>query len=393
MASLDAVKTPAICFDIDGVFKAGRFFFADGLKALATAKAKGCPVCFVTNGGGGLGESEYLAGLKKKIATAASEEDREARMQGGVSSLDLLNSISDNAMILSYTPMGEAEQFKEQKVLLVGDPREKVETVARSYGWNFVHVTSYCGANPTVDPFAAARGQSHTAVANEAAPRPASPARGDFAAAASSAASSESDNFDSVVVMTDPHDWFEALQATIDVVVSGAPNSSTVMEFDPNRRVQVHFSNPDIFWKAAHPQPRFGQGAFRLAFETLLRSRLNLLKAPPALIDMRLRECVVQWGKPSVPTLSCAERRLTNMCSEAPRSFWMVGDNPASDMALACMGDESWRGVLVKTGVYVDTDAQCGADAVVGGVLSAVEYIIEQHQGVQEGVWGASTRA
>ena len=181
MASLDAVKTPAICFDIDGVFKAGRFFFADGLKALATAKAKGCPVCFVTNGGGGLGESEYLAGLKKKIATAASEEDREARMQGGVSSLDLLNSISDNAMILSYTPMGEAEQFKEQKVLLVGDPREKVETVARSYGWNFVHVTSYCGANPTVDPFAAARGQSHTAVANEAAPRPASPARGDFA--------------------------------------------------------------------------------------------------------------------------------------------------------------------------------------------------------------------
>ena len=89
MASLDAVKTPAICFDIDGVFKAGRFFFADGLKALATAKAKGCPVCFVTNGGGGLGESEYLAGLKKKIATAASEEDRAhssvARQMRGLS--------------------------------------------------------------------------------------------------------------------------------------------------------------------------------------------------------------------------------------------------------------------------------------------------------------------
>jgi ribonucleotide monophosphatase NagD (HAD superfamily) len=55
----------------------------------------------------------------------------------------------------------------------------------------------------------------------------------------------------------------------------------------------------------------------------------------------------------------------------------MVGDNPASDMALACMGDESWRGVLVRTGVYVDTDAQCGADAVVDGVCEAVKYIIE----------------
>lgn len=64
----------------------------------------------------------------------------------------------------------------------------------------------------------------------------------------------------------------------MDVVVSAAPNSSETMEFDTSRVVPVHFSNPDIFWKAAHPQPRFGQGAFRLAFETLLRSRYMLLK-------------------------------------------------------------------------------------------------------------------
>jgi ribonucleotide monophosphatase NagD (HAD superfamily) len=53
-----------------------------------------------------------------------------------------------------------------------------------------------------------------------------------------------------------------------------------------------------------------------------------------------------------------------------------VGDNPASDMALACLGDESWRGVLVKTGVFTDNDAQCGADAAVDGVLEAVEHIL-----------------
>jgi ribonucleotide monophosphatase NagD (HAD superfamily) len=51
---------PAIAFDIDGVFKAGRFFFEDGLRALAACKAAGCAVCFVTNGGGGLSESSYL---------------------------------------------------------------------------------------------------------------------------------------------------------------------------------------------------------------------------------------------------------------------------------------------------------------------------------------------
>jgi ribonucleotide monophosphatase NagD (HAD superfamily) len=79
------------------------------------------------------------------------------------------------------------------------------------------------------------------------------------------------DNFDAVVIMTDPFNWFEALQVTVDVAVSAAPNSGEAMEFDTGRVVPVHFSNPDIFWKAAHPQPRFGQGAFRLAFETLLR--------------------------------------------------------------------------------------------------------------------------
>jgi hypothetical protein len=154
----------------------------------------------------------------------------------------------------------------------------------------------------------------------------------------------------------------------------------------------VHFSNPDIFWKAAHPQPRFGQGAFRLAFETLLRARLSLLKAPPALIDMALRSTVVQWGKPALPTLRCAERRLDAMrlgadgmdattdhpaAAASTHGYWMVGDNPASDMALAALGGEAWKGVLVKTGVYVETDATCGAAGAEEGVAQAVDFILK----------------
>lgn len=200
----------------------------------------------------------------------------------------------------------------------------------------------------------------------------------------------ENDNFDTVVVMTDPHDWFEALQGAVDAVVSADPNCTEVMEFDITRSVPVHFSNPDIFWKAAHPQPRFGQGAFRLAFETLLRSRLNLLKAPPALTDMVLRDSVVQWGKPSKSTLQCAERRLNHLhatttgvdanniagASSAMSGIWMVGDNPASDMAFSALGGRKWRGCLVKTGVYVDTDAQCGAAMVCDNVADAVAHIL-----------------
>lgn len=53
----------------------------------------------------------------------------------------------------------------------------------------------------------------------------------------------------------------------------------------------------------------------------------------------------------------------------------MVGDNPASDMALAAMGAPYWRGVLVKTGVYTTNDSKCGAIAVCEDVYDAVEFI------------------
>ena len=49
------------------MFKAGRYFFEDGLRALAACKAAGSPVVFVTNGGGGHGEEEYLTALKEKV--------------------------------------------------------------------------------------------------------------------------------------------------------------------------------------------------------------------------------------------------------------------------------------------------------------------------------------
>lgn len=52
------------------MFKAGRYFFEDGLRALAACKAAGCPVAFVTNGGAGHGEAEYLEALKKKVRVA-----------------------------------------------------------------------------------------------------------------------------------------------------------------------------------------------------------------------------------------------------------------------------------------------------------------------------------
>lgn len=118
-----------------------------------------------------------------------------------------------------------------------------------------------------------------------------------------------------------------------------------------------------------------------------------LLQAPPALIDMALRDTVVQWGKPSLPTLACTERRLNAQRAaakgdsaaaeaapaETAPGFWMVGDNPASDMAVAALGGKHWKGVLVETGVYVAGDARCGAFKVAKTVDDAVDVILAAH--------------
>ena len=109
-------------------------------------------------------------------------------------------------------------------------------------------------------------------------------------------------------------------------------------------------------------------------------------RAPPFAYECRQRD----WDKPGTPACILdgkedSSRLLQFLCfwiaiplliPPSTKFIMQVGDNPASDMALACLGDESWRGVLVKTGVFTDNDAQCGADAAVDGVLEAVEHIL-----------------
>mmetsp|Transcript_96770 Transcript_96770/g.276410 ORF Transcript_96770/g.276410 Transcript_96770/m.276410 type:complete len:401 (-) Transcript_96770:812-2014(-) len=384
----------------------------------------GASVCFVTNGGGGDSEEAYMKKTTSKIVKAAVEAAKASGLEQLIEETDAAHDplawLTGDRMILSYTPMDDDQSMKDQRILLIGDPKEKVKAMAVQYGWtNAVHVSDYCEANPLVDPFGAARAGDPS---KEIVVEPTSghgfgrkgslsttgvDVDGDNAAAAAPSSSgpnhgyigpivaapppkfsqrprsgsnaTEEQPFDTVVVMTDPHDWFEALQAAVDVVCAANPNSEGVLEFDLGRCIPIHFSNPDIFWKAEHPQPRFGQGAFRIAFEGLFRARLSMMKVPPSLVDSVLRECIVQWGKPSQLTRSCCERRLS-VNGTVPPSMWMVGDNPGSDMAIAAMGGKRWRGVLVRTGVYEDSDVTCGAEAVVNRVSDAVAYIL----GVEE---------
>jgi len=110
----------AVAFDIDGVFKYGREWSPDGFQALQKLQAAGIPHVFVTNGGGGLLEATYATGFASKVKGAAAT----------ASGPDPL--MSEENMILSYSPWKRAlgAELANRRVLLVGDPREKVLQLA-----------------------------------------------------------------------------------------------------------------------------------------------------------------------------------------------------------------------------------------------------------------------
>ena len=103
-----------------------------------------------------------------------------------------------------------------------------------------------------------------------------------------------------------------------------------------------------------------------------------------------------QWGKPTEATFRFVEERLRELTPDAAalgpvttERFYMVGDNPSSDMEGARRANifhrgkgsnVSWKGVLVRTGVYREGDETNGAAVVVAGVKEAVEWILEQEK-------------
>ena len=180
----------------------------------------------------------------------------------------------------------------------------------------------------------------------------------------------------------------DATQVSIDVLCSPTPLK---LEYDPQAApMPIHFSNPDFLSKFEHPYPRFAQGAFKVALRALYEAKLRALRVPEETIGEKLA-AFRQWGKPTEATFRFVEQRLRDLAPGgsgpvATERFYMVGDNPTSDIEGARRsnihhrkgGVTSWQGVLVRTGVYKEGDETNGAAQVVDGVAEAVEWILQQ---------------
>jgi len=333
------------------------------------------PFVFVTNGGGGLTEAAYAGSMASKIRAASSLPESERTPV----------VIDQSRMVLSYTPWHTmlAPTLKDSAVLIIGDPKEKVLEVARNYGLKHaVHYSDYAVRHYKINPFRGAKegGVSHTAVANTTVAN----AEG---AARSASEGADEKPFEAILVMCDPYEWFEAVQIGVDVLCSPTP---LTIEFDPTAPpMPCHFSNPDVLWKAEHPFPRFGQGAFKVALKALYMERMRFLRIPQETIDERIA-AIRQWGKPTEWTYRFLEERLRSLVplpNVTAERFYMVGDNPTSDIEGTRRSNifhrnstTSWDGVLVRTGVYKQGDETNGASVVVDGIAEAVDWILEREK-------------
>ena len=178
---------------------------------------------------------------------------------------------------------------------------------------------------------------------------------------------SSSLRIDAVFVYNDPRDWGLDAQIIKDVLLStrgilGTLSSKNGNTSLPNKGYQqdgqptVYFSNPDLLWAAKYHLPRLGQGGFREALEGIWAA---ITGGPVEGVQLQK----VVMGKPYKPTYEFAEKRLISRRRSLSgkndarlghlKRVYMVGDNPASDIAggnnYRSPHGTDWASILVQT--------------------------------------------
>ncbi|KAL7267956.1 hypothetical protein RUND412_009439 [Rhizina undulata] len=347
----------AFAFDIDGVLMHGATPIPVATPALQLLQKNRIEFLLLTNGGG-KHESARVSELSRKLHVPIAVEQ----------------------FVQSHTPFKQlAEQKLYKTVLIVGGEHGKCRSVAKAYGFeNVVLPGDVLVAFPPLSPFSDV--EVHRSYAE---PLP-----------------EERTKVDAVFVFNDPRDWALDTQLMLDVLVSedgvlGTKRGDLKTNAGEVKKghVPLYFSNPDLLWANEYHLPRLGQGGFRAAFEGVWRNIVG--------DGLELKSTII--GKPHAPTYQYAETVLTNWhrsrftspaadISHLPpkpsgndlKTVYMVGDNPASDIAGANnfkspLGIE-WVSVLVKTGVYRPGDSDNRAKVVVDNVLEGVRWAIEREE-------------
>eukprot|EP00897_Mesotaenium_endlicherianum_P002182 jgi/Mesen1/1992/ME000147S01087 len=200
-----------------------------------------------------------------------------------------------------------------------------------------------------------------------------------------------------VFVCSDPVDWGRDLQVLCDVLRSGGLPGTTGGE-----QPHIYFAADDFEYQAKFAVPRFGMGAFRHALQSLFER----------LTGKKLQ--YTSFGKPDSSAFQLAENALRALRAEmtagpsgvggetpAPGDpdatdsdphyraegggsdrWYMVGDNPLTDIRGANEAGPEWASILTTTGIHSGphNHAQFPASEVVRDVEEAVDFILTRER-------------
>lgn len=294
--------------------------------------------------------------------------------------------IDTSMFVQSHTPFADMDHFKDKTVMVVGGEADKCRKVAEAYGFKSVVTPGdILAAYPDVWPFSKQL-LSYYQTFTKPLPAPIDPA-----------SPSTSLRIDAIFVYNDPRDWGLDSQIIKDVLLSERGILGTLSPKNGNKSMPncgyqqdgqppLYFSNPDLLWANKYHLPRLGQGGFREALEGIWAA----ITGGPAQ-GVQLQKVVM--GKPYQPTYEFAEKRLIShrqhLFGKNDDSLgrlervYMVGDNPASDIAggnnYRSPHGIDWASILVQTGVYVEgTKPAHQPRKTVGDVWDAVSWAAAQ---------------
>ncbi|PWN39529.1 HAD-superfamily hydrolase [Ceraceosorus guamensis] len=338
----------AFAFDIDGVLVRGGNPI-EGLlpifQRLNHAFSFRVPHVFLTNGGG------YAEAVRAKRLGELTRSE-----------------VSEEQIIQAHTVLQElVPSYADRPVLVLGGASEsKVRTVhdvMRGYGFkNFTLASEVHSWRSDVWPFHDAPegnlSEGRTWLKRHAEQRHHHEAVSER-------------RFGAVIVFHDSRDWGGDIQLMCDVLRSPTGQIGTLGD-DTHPQAPVFFTHEDLIWTNSFPTPRFGQGAFQLAARAVYKAASG-------------RELqATTFGKPHRATYAFAEKKLKGFAqaqglgAEDVADVWMIGDNPASDIAGA--NAFGWKSALVETGVYVPgTRAAFEPTMHARSAEQAVERILAQY--------------
>lgn len=317
---------PAFVFDIDGVLLRGSKPIPRARDALSLLNQAKIPFILLTNGGG--------------VSERARVEFLSNRLNIEISPLQIVQS---------HTPMRAwAQTGKYKRVMVVGGAKDNSRHVALEYGFEDVIMPiDIVRQDPAVSPhhrFTDAEFAEYARDVDLSAP------------------------IDSILVFNDPRDMNTDMQIVSDLLNSegGIVGTKRQSLGDPTPAVPIAFSNNDYLWANDYNLPRFGQGAFRMIIERLYRETNRLgpnenlqrtIFGKPFPVQYNYAHSVlIEWNK---ILNGHKPHGFMPQLHEAPQNspfsqIFMVGDNPLSDIWGA--NTNGWESILVRTGVFKDSD-------------------------------------